>query len=142
MLDVKYNSGRTAEAPYESGDVYYTYSPDTELSLTDTQIEIKYYGKTTTLDINVREKNSGSGNQGGRRDNNTASEKLLLVNGKQAAWSELIELIKRGDATVELNGVSSIPTNVIQALKDSRNMLTLIHDSTTRWTIDGAEAQS
>lgn len=143
VLDVKYNSGRTAEAPYESGDVYYTYSPDTELSLTDTMIQIKYYGKTTTLDITVRKRSSDSDNQGnqggGRRDNNTTSEKLLLVNGNQTAWSELIELIKRGDVTAELNGVSSIPTNVIQALKDSRNMLTLIHDSTTRCTIDGAE---
>lgn len=96
-----------------SGNVYYTYSPDTELSLTDTTIQIKYYGKATTLDITVRKRSSGSdnpGNQGGgRRDNNTTSEKLLLVNDNQTAWSELIELIKRGDVTAELNGISSIP---------------------------------
>ena len=143
VLNVKYNSGRTDEAPYESGDVYYTYSPDTELSLTDTTIQINYYGKTTTLDITVRKRSSDSDNQGnqggGRRDNNTTSEKLLLINGNQTAWSELIELIKRGDVTAELNGISSIPTNVIQALKDSRHVLTLLYDSKTRWTIDGAE---
>ncbi len=126
-----------------SGNVYYTYSPDTELSFTDTTIQIKYYGATTTLDITVRKRSSDSDNQGnqggGRRDNNTTSEKLLLVNGNQTAWSELIELIKRGDITAELNGISSIPTNVIQALKDSRHTLTLLYDSKTRWTIDGAE---
>ena len=126
-----------------SGNVYYTYSPDTELSLTDTTIQIKYYGKTTTLDITVRKRSSDSdnpGNQGGgRRDNNTTSEKLLLVNDNQTAWSELIELIKRGDVTAELNGISSIPINVIQTLKDSRHTLTLLYDSKTRWTIDGAE---
>lgn len=139
MLTVNYNSGRTAEVTYAEGDVYFTFSPKTKLTLTDTQIEIYYYGKTTTIDITVRKKGSDSGSSGGsRRDNDTESEKLLLVNGKQTAWSELIELIKRGDVTAELNGVSSIPTDVIQALKDSSHMLTLLHDSTARWTIDGA----
>lgn len=156
VLDVLYNSGRTAEAPYESGDVYYTYSPDGELLLTDTQIEIKYYNKTTTVDITVGEKpddsgdDSGSGSGGnsggssgsyGRRDN-VILEDNPLIDGRQSTWSDVKDLVKKGDAALDLNGINSVPSDVIQAVKDSGNMLILLDGDNVRWTIDGAKLTS
>lgn len=148
VLDVLYNSGRTAEAPYESGNVYYTYSPDGELTLTDTQIEIFYYGKTTTVDITVSEKpNNSGGNSGGssgsygRRDS-VILEDNPLIDGRQSAWSDVKDLMKKGDAAIDLNGINSVPSDVIQAVKDSGNMLILLDGDNVRWTIDGAKLTS
>lgn len=148
VLDVLYNSGRTAEAPYESGNVYYTYSPDGELTLTDTQIEIFYYGKTTTVDITVSEKpNNSGGNSGGssgsygRRDS-VILEDNPLIDGKQSTWSDVKDLMKKGDAALDLNGINSVPSDVIQAVKDSGNMLILLDGDNVRWTIDGAKLTS
>ena len=143
VLTVNYSTGRTAEAAYSAGNAGFTFSPDGSLSLNDARIEISYGGAVTALDITVRKRsggNSGStGGSGGRRDNAAASKEPLLVNGKQTTWSELKELLSQGDVTAELNDVTSVPADVIQALRDSRSKLTLLHDSTAKWTIDGAK---
>lgn len=69
------------------------------------------------------------------------SDSKPSINGKQKSWSDISSDIAKlpagGSATINTNGETNVPADVIKSIKDSKAKVELIIDSTRSWIIDG-----
>lgn len=83
---------------------------------------------------------SPSGGSSGGGSSSTSDSKPS-INGKQKSWSDISSDIAKlpagGSATINTNGETIVPADVIKSIKDSKAQAELIIDSTRSWIIDG-----
>ena len=81
----------------------------------------------------------GSSRPSGGRS--STSDSQPSINGKQKSWSDISSDIAKlpagGSATINTNGETNVPADVIKSIKDSKAKVELIIDSTRSWIIDG-----
>ncbi|GEM_PF-2271939 len=81
----------------------------------------------------------GSSRPSGGRS--STSDSQPSINGKQKSWSDISSDIAKlpagGSATINTNGETNVPADVIKSIKDSKAKAELIIDSTRSWIIDG-----
>ena len=100
----------------------------------------------TVLKIEFEKKSSG-GSSGGHYSGGSGSmgtkESKPSINGESKSWSDIASDIAksgRNDAiTIDLNGETTLPEDVIKAIKDSGATVTVKIDSTKSWTIKGSD---
>ena len=82
---------------------------------------------------------SGGGSSGG----GSSRPKNPVVDGKEMTWndvtSEINKLTEGGEATIDLNGNTTVPKDVIKAIADKKALVTINVNSTFSWTIDGSK---
>lgn len=80
---------------------------------------------------------NGSSSSGG------SSTTAPTVDGKETTWtdiaSDIAKLTEGKNATIELNGATSVPADVIKAIASSNAEVTLKVDDVFSWTINGAD---
>lgn len=84
---------------------------------------------------------SGGGSSRPSGGSSSTSDSKLSINGKQKSWSDISSDIAKlpagGSATINTNGETNVPADVIKSIKDSKAKVELIIDSTRSWIIDG-----
>lgn len=84
---------------------------------------------------------SSSGGSSGGGGSSSTSDSKPSINGKQKSWSDISSDIAKlpagGSATINTNGETNVPADVIKSIKDSKAKVELIIDSTRSWIIDG-----
>ena len=84
---------------------------------------------------------SGGGSSRPSGGSSSTSDSKPSINGKQKSWSDISSDIAKlpagGSATINTNGETNIPADVIKSIKDSKAKVELIIDSTRSWIIDG-----
>ena len=87
-------------------------------------------------------KSSYSGGGGGS-SSGYADEAEPSIDGTSKSWSEIAEVIaKSADGstiTIDMNGVTEIPEEVIKAIAETDSKVEFVADSTFKWIIDGAK---
>lgn len=84
---------------------------------------------------------SGGGSSRPSGGSSNTSDSKPSINGKQKSWSDISSDIAKlpagGSATINTNGETNVPADVIKSIKDSKAKAELIIDSTRSWIIDG-----
>lgn len=84
---------------------------------------------------------SGGGSSRPSGGSSGTSDSKPSINGKQKSWSDIssdiAKLPAEGSATINTNGETNVPADVIKSIKDSKAKVELIIDSTRSWIIDG-----
>ena len=84
---------------------------------------------------------SGGGSSRPSGGSSNTSDSKPSINGKQKSWSDISSDIAKlpagGSATINTNGETNVPADVIKSIKDSKTKVELIIDSTRSWIIDG-----
>lgn len=84
---------------------------------------------------------SGGGSSRPSGGSSSTSDSKPSINGKQKSWSDISSDIAKlpagGSATINTNGETNVPADVIKSIKDSKTKVELIIDSTRSWIIDG-----
>ncbi len=84
---------------------------------------------------------SGGGSSRPSGGSSSTSDSKPSINGKQKSWSDISSDIAKlpagGSATINTNGETNVPADVIKSIKDSKAKAELIIDSTRSWIIDG-----
>ena len=84
---------------------------------------------------------SGGGSSRPSGGSSSTSDSKPSINGKQKSWSDISSDIAKlpagGSATINTNGETNVPADVIKSIKDSKAKVELIIDSTRSWIIDG-----
>ena len=68
------------------------------------------------------------------------SQTLPSINGSSMSWTEIIGQLNalRGDSVIiSMNGLTSIPADVIKAIANYKNKVEFVIDNTMSWIIDG-----
>ena len=83
----------------------------------------------------------GGGSSRPSGGSSNTSDSKPSINGKQKSWSDISSDIAKlpagGSATINTNGETNVPADVIKSIKDSKTKVELIIDSTRSWIIDG-----
>ena len=86
---------------------------------------------------------SGGGSSGGGSTSSTPTTINPSIGGSAKSWSDVAadlgKLTNGSEATIELNGSTSVPVEVIKAIATSNAEVTLKVDDVFSWTIDGSE---
>ena len=85
---------------------------------------------------------SGGHYYGGSSDTGTKKSEPAL-NGESKGWSKIASDISKmgenSEATINLNGETTLPADVIKAIKDSGVTVSVKVDASKSWTIDGSD---
>lgn len=76
---------------------------------------------------------------------NSPTQTLPSINGSTKNWSEIIERFNTtydDSVIISMNGLTTVPVNVIKALANSKIKAEFVIDSTKSWIIDGAKISS
>lgn len=88
-------------------------------------------------------KKSGGGSSRPSGGNSSTSDSKPSINGKQKSWSDISSDIAKlpagGSATINTNGETNVPADVIKSIKDSKAKVEFVIDSTRSWIVDGAK---
>lgn len=87
---------------------------------------------------------SGGGSSGGGGSSSTTPTTTNpSIGGSAKSWSDVAadlgKLTNDSEATIELNGSTSVPVDVIKAISDKDSKVTLVINSAYAWVIDGAD---
>ena len=88
-------------------------------------------------------KSSGGSSGGGSSRPTTPTTTNPSIGGSAKSWSDVAadlgKLTNGSEATIELNGSTSVSVDVIKAIADKDINVKLVIDSTFAWVVDGAE---
>ena len=86
---------------------------------------------------------SGGSSGGGSSRPTTPTTTNPSIGGSAKSWSDVAadlgKLANGSEATIELNGNTTVPADVIKAMADKDSNVKLVIDSTFAWVVDGAE---
>ena len=86
---------------------------------------------------------SGGSSGGGSYRPTTPTTTNPSIGGSAKSWSDVAadlgKLTNGSEATIELNGSTSVPVDVIKAIADKDSKVTLVIDSVFSWAVDGSE---
>ena len=86
---------------------------------------------------------SGGSSGGGSSRPTTPTTTNPSIGGSAKSWSDVAadlgKLANGSEATIELNGNTTVPADVIKAIADKDSNVKLVIDSTFAWVVDGAE---
>ncbi len=109
--------------------------------MTDSGVVTEVYTKKTSSGINTG--GGSSSGSGGSSGGSSSTTKYPSVDGKTTTWSDVasdIEKLPEGKTeTISLNGITTVPVEVIKAIATSNAEVTLKVDSVFSWTINGSE---
>ena len=94
--------------------------------------------------LTVQKKSSGGGGGGGGNRPSTPTEPSNpSIDGTEKSWSEvaadLAKLTTGSETTIQLNGNTTVPVEVIKVIADRDLKVTFVVDSVRSWKTDGAE---
>lgn len=101
----------------------------------------------TVLKIEFKKKSSGGSNPGGPTGGfGGRVEPKPSPNGSNKSWkdisAELDKMAEGSTVIISLNGVTSVPTDVIRSIMNKKLKAEFIVDSAKSWVIDGAKVSS
>ena len=106
---------------------------------------ITYGGKTAEQAITVSKKTSGGSSGGSSRPSRptTPTNTNPVIGGSSKSWSDvaadLAKLAKGAELTIQLNGNTTVPVEVIKVIAEKKLKATFVVDSIKSWKTDGAE---
>ena len=156
-----FSSSQTVEisCATEGADIYYTLDGTTPTTQSERYSESFTISESTTVkaiavkadmeDSEVvtatftkRHSGGGTGGSGGS-SGGTSTPDNPTVDGKEQSWSDVasdIEKLPDGTTeTINLNGNTTVPVDVVKAIAASNAEVTLKVDSVFSWTIDGSD---
>ena len=91
-------------------------------------------------------KKTGGSSGGGSSRPSTPTETKPAINGSQKSWSDIAADVAKlpvgGSATISMNGETTVPSDVIRSIKDSKAKVEFVIDSTRSWIVDGSKITS
>lgn len=85
----------------------------------------------------------GGGSSGGSSRPSTPTSTNPSIGGSAKSWSDVAADIAKltigSKVTIELNGSTTVPVDVIKAIADKDSKVTFVIDSIFTWVVDGAE---
>ncbi|MBP0983312.1 MAG: chitobiase/beta-hexosaminidase C-terminal domain-containing protein [Oscillospiraceae bacterium] len=101
------------------------------------------YSEGLPLHITVKSGSSGGSGGGGYRPTTPTESKNPSIGGSAKSWSdiaaELAKLTNGSEVTIELNGNTTVPVEVIKVIDERDLKVTFVVDSVKSWKTDGAE---
>ena len=143
VITLTYNNGETEYVAYsDSTKDGFTFAPET-LSTDDKKVTITYGGKSVEQAVKVSSKSSG-GSSGGRSPSTTTPTTTNpSIGGSSKSWSDVAadlgKLTSDSEATIELNGSTTVPVDVIKSIADTGSNVKLVINSAYAWVVDGAD---
>ncbi len=118
-----------------------TYAITVTIEITEDEC-YTYTAQNGTL--TVQKKSSGGGGGGGGNRPSTPTEpNNPSIGGSSKSWSDvaadLAKLTTGSEATIELNGNTTVPVEVIKVIAEKKLKETFVVDSVKSWKTDGAE---
>ena len=117
-----------------------TYAITVTIEITEDEC---YTYTTTNGTLTVKKKSSGGGGGGGGYRPTTPTTTNPSIGGSAKSWSDVAadlgKLTNGSEATIELNGNTTVPIEVIKAIADKDSKVTFVINSVSSWVIDGAE---
>ena len=96
-----------------------------------------------TATFTKKSSGGGGGGGGGGSRPNTPTDPNPSIGGSSKSWSDiaadLSKLTNGSETTIQLNGNTTVPLEVIKAIADKDSKVTFVIDSVFSWVIDGAE---
>ena len=144
VITANYDNGKSEDIEY-SDNSGITFAPTAELTTADTKVTITYGGKTAEQAITVSKKSSGGSSGGSSRPSRptTPTNTNPVIGGSAKSWSDVAadlgKLTTGSEATIELNGSTSIPVDVIKTIANKDSKVTLAVDNVFNWVVDGSK---
>ena len=144
VITVSYDNGTSEEIAY-SDNSGITFAPTAELTTADTKVTITYGGKTAEQAITVSKKSSGGSSGGSSRPSRptTPTNTNPVIGGSAKSWSDVAadlgKLTSDSEATIQLNGSTTVPVDVIKSIANTGSNVKLVINSAFSWTVDGAD---
>lgn len=117
-----------------------TYAITVTIEITEDEC---YTYTTTNGTLTVKKKSSGGGGGGGYRPTTPTEPNNPSIGGSAKSWSDVAadlgKLTNGSEATIELNGNTTVPIEVIKAIADKDSKVTFVINSVFSWVVDGAE---
>ena len=119
-----------------------TYAITVTIEITEDEC---YTYTTTNGNLTVQKKSSGgsSGGGGGYRPTTPTEPNNPSIGGSAKSWSDVAadlgKLTNGSEATIELNGSTSISVDVIKAIADKDSKVTFVINSVFSWVVDGSQ---
>ncbi|MGN1339479.1 MAG: dockerin type I domain-containing protein [Oscillospiraceae bacterium] len=143
VITASYDNGKSEDIAY-SAESGITFAPTAALSTSDTKVTITYGGKTAEQAIIVTKKSSGGGSIGGSRPSRPTAPTTTdpSIGGSSKSWSniaaDLTKLTTGSEATIELNGNTTVPADVIKTIVETKAVITFKLNNVFSWTVDGS----
>ena len=91
----------------------------------------------------TKKSSGGGGGGGGYRPTTPTEPNNPSIGGSSKSWSDVAadlgKLTNGSEATIELNGNTTVPVDVIKAIADKDSKVTLAIDSVYKWVVDGSK---
>ena len=118
-----------------------TYAITVTIEITEDEC---YTYTTTNGTLTVKKKSSGGGGGGGGNRPTTPTEpNNPSIGGSAKSWNDiaadLAKLTNGSETTIQLNGNTTVPVEVIKVIADRKLKVTFVVDSVKSWKTDGAE---
>ncbi|MGN1423623.1 MAG: dockerin type I repeat-containing protein, partial [Oscillospiraceae bacterium] len=136
VLTLHYNNSNTEDVKYtESNAGDFTFDKDV-LALGDSEVTITYGGKSVVQRISVT--------RGGSQPTGPViTDTLPSIDGLKMPWDEIRDYILKlplgSSSVIILNGNTSVPSGVIDAINERDTKVKFIVNSESSWLTDGAE---
>ncbi|MGN1109549.1 MAG: bacterial Ig-like domain-containing protein [Oscillospiraceae bacterium] len=155
VITLTYNNGKTEDVAYsDSTKDGFAFAPET-LAVSDKNVTITYGGKSVEQAVKVSSKSSGgstggsSGGSfggssgGGSSSTTTPTTTNPSIGGSSKSWSDVAadlgKLTSDSEATIELNGSTTVPVDVIKSIADTGSNVKLVINSAYAWVVDGSD---
>ena len=116
---------------------------DTNLTINDVTITVEYTKKSSGGSSGGSGGSSGGGSSSGGSSSTT---KNPTVDGKTQTWTnvanDIAKLPEGKTQTIDLNGGTNVPVDVVKAIATSNAEVTLKVDEVFSWTIDGSDIEA
>ena len=119
-----------------------TYKITVKFNLTEDDKYI-YTVQNGTLTVQRKSAGGAGGSSGGGSRPTTPTTTNPSIGGSSKSWSDVAadlgKLTSDSEATIELNGSTTVPVDVIKAIADTGSNVKLVINSAYAWVVDGAD---
>ncbi|MGN1341557.1 MAG: bacterial Ig-like domain-containing protein, partial [Oscillospiraceae bacterium] len=151
VITLTYDNGNTEDVAYsDSTKGGFTFAPET-FAVGNNKVTITYGGKSAQQAVKVSSKSSGGSSGGsyggsyggGSSSTTTPTTTNPSIGGSSKSWSDVAadlgKLTSDSEATIELNGSTTVPVDVIKSIANTGSNVKLVINSAYAWIVDGAD---